>query len=371
LSKESQAIFDFDEQPDQRPLPDYHTAERSPAVAGELNSLYTFGNFVAGPSNEMAYNACCHIAKNPGQHYNPLLLHGSSGLGKTHLLHGIGHEILEHREYTLACQSCEQFVHEFHNAVEAGEIGKFRYKYRHADVLLLDDIQTIVSSDKGQEEFLHGFNALYNSRRQIVLASDTLPSAIPHLREQLISRLKCGLVAIILLPSLETRAAIVKQKCESRGKALQDEVCQFIAERFVTSVRELEGAAAHLLALSEVQGQAKIGLDFARRVLTKMKHAPPRKIELNDILQAVAERFDLSRSELQTPQKRKTIVVPRQIAMYLAKKLTRQHLDTIGAFFGDKNHTTVLYGIQKVKQSRAKDPDFQQCLEDLEDKIKK
>ena len=376
--KQYQAMFDFEEEAQPEP-PALPVVENPKAVDAkvepvaykkpQLNDIYKFSNFVVGPSNQLAHAAALAVAKAPGKTYNPLFMYGAVGLGKTHLLQAICHETLENRpDCTIVYLSCEEFVNEFIRAVEEGDLNGFRYKYRHVDILLIDDIHFFAGKERTQEEFFHTFNTLYNAQSQIILSSDSPPSDIPELKERLVSRFKWGLVSQLEIPTFETRVAIVKKKSKLKKEELRDDVCQYIAENIVSNIRELEGAVNHLLATAEVYEQ-KISLDFARRALRDIISIHEPEVQLPEILNVIANHFQVRLSDLQSKKRHKSIVVPRQIGMYLAKKLTKYSLQEIGGFFGGRDHTTVLHAIDKVKEHFEQDQSLRTLLTNLENEI--
>jgi chromosomal replication initiator protein len=315
-----------------------------------LNEDYVFDNFVRGPSNQLANAASLAVADAPAQAYNPLFLHGSVGLGKTHLLQGICHRVLTRRPDTrIIYLSCETFVNQFISAVEAGDLEDFRYRYRHVDMLLIDDIHFLAKKERTQEEFFHTFNTLYNSKKQIVLSCDSPPREIPTLEDRLVSRFKWGLVTEIEEPDHETRVSIVRRKAEARAKGVQipEGVCELIADNIATNVRELEGAVQRVLGYASLTGKP-LTLELAREALRDVIQPKERKVTIETILRTVAEHYGVKASEIVGRRRHKSISLPRQVCMYLARRLTEYSLVEIGGQFGGRDHTTVIYANEKV-----------------------
>jgi chromosomal replication initiator protein len=320
-----------------------------------LNPKYTFDNFVVGPCNRFAHAAAVGAAEAPGRNYNPFFLHGSVGLGKTHLLQSLCFALLVRNPQTrIQYLSCETFVNHFISALENGNVQKFRNKYRNVDVLVVDDIHVLANKDRTQEEFFHTFNTLYQSGKQIVLSSDSPPKDIPTLQERLVSRFKWGLVTEIEPPCFETRMAILKRKSRERGRELPDDVACLLAERIDSNIRELEGAVTKLLGFAGVTC-SQVSCDLAREALRDIFETRKGQPSMEDILTAVCEHFDVKISELQSKKRTNAIAYPRQIAMYLARQITRHSLEEIGGFFGGRDHSTVIYAIEKVTQMLVED----------------
>ena len=313
-----------------------------------LNPYYRFDNFVVGPCNRFAHAACVGVGEQPGKTYNPLFIHGSSGLGKTHLMQSLCHSVLERAPRTrILYLSCETFVNHFISALETGNLTKFRDKYRNVNVLVVDDIHLLANKEKTQEEFFHTFNTLYNAGAQIVLSSDSPPVEIPTLQERLVSRFSWGLVTLLETPCYETRVAILKRKSRERGRELPDDLARFLAERIETNVRELEGAVNKLLGYASLSGQ-DLSLQLARQCLRELFTTQRGAPSIDDILRAVTARFGVKLSDLQSRRRTNAIVLPRQVGMYLARRVTRMSLEEIGHYFGGRDHSTVLYAIEKV-----------------------
>ncbi len=336
-----------------------------------LNERYVFENFIRGPSNHLAHAASVAVANKLAQAYNPLFLHGSVGLGKTHLLQGICASVLAQRPDTrILYLSCETFVNQFISAVEAGDLQDFRYRYRHVDMLLIDDIHFLARKERTQEEFFHTFNTLYNLEKQIVLSCDSPPSEIPTLEERLVSRFKWGLVAEIEQPDHETRIAIVRSKAEKRGMPLPDAVSELIADTIATNVRELEGAVVRVMGYASLTGK-DITLELAQEALRHAIRPKERKVTIESILQAVSEHFGVKTSELMGKRRHKSISLPRQVCMYLARRLTDYSLVEVGARIGGRDHTTVIYANEKIARELARQPRLKEDLEMITRKVRK
>jgi chromosomal replication initiator protein len=313
-----------------------------------LNSYYRFDNFVVGPCNRFAHAACVGVAEQPGKTYNPLFIHGNSGLGKTHLMQSLCHNVLERAPRTrILYLSCETFVNHFISALEHGNLSAFRDKYRKVNVLVVDDIHLLANKDKTQEEFFHTFNTLYNAGAQLVLSSDSPPVDIPTLQERLVSRFSWGLVTRLETPCYETRVAILKRKSRERGRELPDDLARFLAERIETNVRALEGAVNKLLGFASLSGQ-ELSLQLARQCLRELFTVQRGQPSIDDILHVVTARYAVKLSDLQSRRRTNAVVVPRQVGMYLARRVTRMSLEEIGHYFGGRDHSTVLYAIEKI-----------------------
>jgi chromosomal replication initiator protein len=326
-----------------------------------LISKYTFDNFVVGASNQLAHAAALAVAERPSKAYNPLYLYGGVGLGKTHLMHAVGNLIQKRsRGVRLTYMSSEKFMNELVNAIRYDRTIQFRQKYRNIDVLLMDDIQFIAGKERTQEEFFHTFNALYDAQKQIVITSDCPPKQIPTLEERLHSRFEWGLIADIQPPDLETKLAILKKKAQSESFNLRNDVAIFIAGGIRSNVRELEGALTRLSARASLDGLEASDIDvaYAKEVLKGFTNDETPNISPDRILRAVASFFALKPAQLKAKNNARPIAVPRQIAMYICKELTRQSLPQIGKDFGGKHHTTVLHSIRKIESLRKKDPEI-------------
>ena len=330
---------------------------RSPAA---LRPGYSFDTFIVGPSNQFAHAACRAVAEAPSRSYNPLFIYGGVGLGKTHLMHAIGHYVLNHmRNQKLTYISSERFMNEMINAVRYDRILEFRERYRSVDVLLVDDIQFIAGKEGTQNEFFHTFNALYDSQKQIVISSDCPPHEITSLEERLRSRFEWGLIADIQPPDLETKIAILKKKAESEGVPLPDNVAIYIAGKIKSNIRELEGSLIRLVAYASLTGR-EISLGLAQDVLRNVLQHDDKAVTIEIIQKFVADYYQLKLIELKSRNNSKSIAMPRQIAMYLCKSLTSASLPEIGRSFGGKHHSTVIHSIRKIEDLRQTRREFQQ-----------
>lgn len=336
-----------------------------------LNSEYQFDNFVVGPCNRFAHAAAHGVADRPAGAFNPLFLHGSVGLGKTHLMQSIAHRLRANNPaIRIAFLSCEEFINHFVSSIQQGSVTHFRERYRKVDVLVVDDIQMLANKERTQEEFFHTFNALHNANKQIVLSSDAPPGEIPALQERLVSRFKWGLVAEIETPCFETRTAILQKKAERIGIELPNEIAQFLAEHIDSNVRELEGTLTHLHALAMLNG-LPLSLPLARQALGSERTARlNRVVRMDDIITVIITHFSVRLADLQSKSRSKSIVYPRQVAMFLARAMTELSLEEIGGYFGGRDHSTAVYSIEKMEKRRRVDGDFSSLLADLERRIR-
>ena len=334
-----------------------------------LDPDYTFDTLVTGPCNRLAHAACTAVSDSPGESYNPLFIYGSVGLGKTHLLHASCQRIGQgQRKPNICLLSCETFVNHFIQAVETNQLHEFRYRYRHVDVLGVDDIQFLANHEQTQEEFFHTFNTLYQDRKQIILSSDRGPAEIPGLEDRLVSRFNWGLVVRIGRPCYETRLAIVHKKARRRNIDLPEDVACLIAAAVDSNTRELEGAISKIAMLAQV-ADTPISLDIAEQALGAEPSARDREVTIDDILSAVTSRYNVRLADLQSKNRNQSIVLPRQICMYLARNLTRHSLKEIGGYFGGRDHTTVLHANKAVEKQRSENPHFQAVLERISQDI--
>jgi chromosomal replication initiator protein len=341
---------------------------KTPDPRSRLNSKYTFENFVVGPNNSMAHAAAVAVAESPGRAYNPLFIYGGVGLGKTHLMHAVGHSVASRfPQLKIEYISTETFTNELIEAIQKDRMTEFRDRYRSVDLLLVDDIQFIAGKERTQEEFFHTFNALYEAGKQIILSSDRPPKDILTLAARLRSRFEWGLITDIQSPELETRVAILKMNAEYRGIRIPDEVFEYIAKVVTSNIRELEGSLMRVVAYASLNG-VEISKQVAARALSdvfmaKAEYAP------EEILRAVAEFYGLRTDELKGAGRRKEVVLPRQVAMYLIRELTHSSLPEIGQFFDGRDHTTVLYAIQKVQEALDNDTNLQQNLRAIRERL--
>ena len=337
--------------------------------AAQLNPRYTFDAFVIGSGNQFAHAACQAVAERPSKAYNPLFLYGGVGMGKTHLMQAIGHEIKRRQPQTAICYtSSEKFTNDMINSLRYDKMTTFRDKFRNVDVLLIDDIQFLTGKERTQEEFFHTFNALHESMKQIVIASDRPPKELAEFEDRLRSRFEWGLIADIQPPDLETKVAILQKKAEQERVTLPTDVALFIASNIRSNVRELEGALIRLVAHSSLIG-AEITLPYTQQVLKNFIDSQDRKVTIESIQKAVAEQFGLRLVEIKAKNNSRSIVYPRQIAMYLAKHLTEASLPEIGRQFGGKHHTTVLHSVFKIEELRKTDKDLNRLLNKLTEQL--
>jgi len=316
---------------------------------------YSFEQFVVGPSNRLAHAACRAVCGQPGTLYNPLFVHGPSGLGKTHLLQAICAELLQaDPPLRVVYASCETFINDFVRAIETGQLQQFRNAARQADVLAIDDVQFLANRESSQEELFHTFNVLYQSRRQLVLSADSPPSEIPTLEDRLVSRFSWGLVAQIDPPNRETRHAILQKKARLRGCEAPDDVLDFIAERVESNIRLLEGALTKLISETQINGKP-MTVETAREALDGFEPYPSRPLQISDILHAVSQHFGIRLSELLSRKRSRSVAFPRQVGMYLARKLTPLSLEEIGGHFGGRDHSTVLHAERMISLKHQRD----------------
>jgi chromosomal replication initiator protein len=336
-------------------------------IQSSLNRKYRFDTFIVGLSNEFAHAAALGAAESPGKTYNPLYIYGGVGLGKTHLMHAIGHSIKERNPHMrVAYITSEQFMNDLINAIRYDKTQAFRERYRSIDVLLMDDIQFIAGKERTQEEFFHTFNALHNEQKQIVITSDCPPKEIPSLEERLHSRFEWGLIADIEPPDLETKVAILKRKADLDGVDLPDEIAFFIANKVKSNIRELEGSLVRLVAISSLRG-VPISKMLAQDALKTIIDDRPRGLSIERIQTEVASRYKLTLEELKAKNNSRSVAVPRQIAMYLCKRLTNHSFPEIGRAFGNKHHTTVMHSVEKIDCLTKEDRDFHKSVSEIID----
>ncbi|MDQ0158389.1 chromosomal replication initiator protein DnaA [Alkalibacillus salilacus] len=336
-----------------------------------LNSKYTFETFVIGSGNRFAHAASLAVAEAPAKAYNPLFIYGGVGLGKTHLMHAIGHYVIEHNpDAKVVYLSSEKFTNEFINSIRDNRTIDFRNKYRNVDVLLIDDIQFLAGKEQTQEEFFHTFNSLHEDNKQIVISSDRPPKEIPTLEDRLRSRFEWGLITDITPPDLETRIAILRKKAKADGLEIPNEVMLYIANQIDTNIRELEGALIRVVAYSSLVNEeidASLAADALKDIVP---HARPKEITIKGIQEVIANRFNIYLEDFAAKKRTKSVAFPRQIAMYLTRELTDFSLPKIGEEFGGRDHTTVIHAHEKISKMMADDIQLQREIDELTEQIK-
>jgi chromosomal replication initiator protein len=336
-----------------------------------LNKKYTFDNFVVGSGNRFAHAAALAVCESPARHYNPFFIYGPVGLGKTHLMQSIAHEVKRRfPDFRVLYISSEKFTNQLISAIMTKSTEQFRKKYRNLDLLLIDDIHFIAEKNSTQEEFFHTFNTLYDSHKQIVVSSDRPPKEIPGLEERLVSRFGWGLVADIQPPDFETRVAILKKKMEKETVAVSDEVCFFIANKIKSNIRELEGALIRVVAYSTLTRNV-LSLKLAQEVLHDSFKEEEQKISIEKIQRVVSEYFNLKISDLRAKRRTQSVARPRQIAMYLIRSLTNHSLPEIGEYFGGRDHTTVLHAFHKIAGEIINNQEAKKIIEEITNLLKK
>jgi chromosomal replication initiator protein len=339
------------------------------APTSQLNQRFRFDNYVVGSCNQFAHAAARAVANSPSRSYNPLFIYGGVGMGKTHLMHAIGTALLEqYSSMRIVYTSSERFMNEMIGCIKSDRMPAFHRYYRSADVLLIDDIQILAGKERTQEEFFHTFNELYEHQKQIVISSDSAPKSTPGLVERLRSRFEWGLMVDIQPPDLETKMAILDKKAEIEGVTLPEDVRVYIATKTKSNVRELEGALVKLMAYSSVTGNP-ITLAMTQQILKYLIPGQERRITMDTVLRAVAEKFQMQPSQLKQKTNAQNIAYPRQVAMYLIKELTQSSLPEIGRLFGGKHHTTVLHSVHKIDKLRQKDADLNRLIHSVIDSI--
>jgi chromosomal replication initiator protein len=340
------------------------------SIDNTLNPKYTFDTFVVGSSNQFAHAASLAVAERPSKAYNPLFMYGGVGLGKTHLMHAIGQEIKKrNRNLRLTYISTEKFTNELINAIRYDKLLSFRERYRNNDVLLIDDIQFIAAKERTQEEFFHTFNSLYDSHKQLIISADCPPREIPTLEERLHSRFEWGLIADIQPPDLETKVAIIRKKAEQQNIELPDNVALYIASKIKSNIRELEGALVRLIAFSSLTG-SEITLPFTQETLRALLSSDEKAITVEMIQKTIADHFGMRVQDLKSKNNAKVVALPRQICMYLCRKVTGVSLPHIGREFGNKHHTTVLHSINKIEALRQQDKELNRTIQVFMDSFK-
>ncbi|MEP6890021.1 MAG: chromosomal replication initiator protein DnaA [Nitrospirota bacterium] len=334
----------------------------------QLNPKYIFKNFVVGAGNQFAHAACMAVAEQPAKAYNPLFIYGETGLGKTHLLNAIGNYVAERTDLRIAYLTTEQFTNEVINSIRYDKMMDLRKRYRHIDMLMIDDIQFLAGKERTQEEFFHTFNALYEAHKQLVLSSDRFPKDMPDIEERLRSRFEWGLIADLQPPDVETRIAILRKKSEDEGVTLPEDVIQFLATTMKSNIRELEGSLVRLGAYASLTGQT-ITLEMAKNVLRDLIGTKKKIVSMDDIQETVGARFHVKIADLKSRRRSKTLVHPRQIAMYLCRELTDSSYPEIGRQFGGKDHTTIIHACKQVIKAKDSDSSLSATLDSLREQI--
>lgn len=334
----------------------------------QLNPKYTFKSFVVGAGNQFAHAACMAVAEQPAKAYNPLFLYGGVGLGKTHLLNAIGNHVAERSDLRIAYLTTEQFTNEVINSIRYDKMMDLRKRYRNIDMLMIDDIQFLAGKERTQEEFFHTFNTLYEARKQIVLSSDRFPKDMPDIEERLRSRFEWGLIADLQPPDVETRIAILRKKSEDERISLPEDVIHFLANTMKNNIRELEGSLVRLGAYSSLTGQV-ITLDMAKNVLRDLIGDKKKIVSIEDIQEVVGAKYHVKIGDLKSRRRSKTLVHPRQIAMYLCRELTDASFPEIGRHFGGKDHTTIIHACRQIAKAKEADTSLHTTLEGLKEQI--
>lgn len=336
-----------------------------------LNPKYTFDTFVIGSGNRFAHAASLAVAEAPAKAYNPLFIYGGVGLGKTHLMHAIGHYVLDHNPSAkVVYLSSEKFTNEFINSIRDNKAGDFRDKYRNVDVLLIDDIQFLAGKEQTQEEFFHTFNTLHEESKQIIISSDRPPKEIPTLEDRLRSRFEWGLITDITPPDLETRIAILRKKAKAEGLDIPNEVMLYIANQIDSNIRELEGALIRVVAYSSLINK-DINADLAAEALKDIiPSSKPKVITIHEIQRVVGEHFNVKLEDFKAKKRTKSVAFPRQIAMYLSRELTDFSLPKIGEEFGGRDHTTVIHAHEKISKMLQSDSQFEKQLKEINELLK-
>jgi len=349
---------------ERRADPTIEEVPRRTARRGGLVLRYTFANFVVGASNKFAHAAAESVANKPGEHYNPLFIYGGVGLGKTHLINAIGHQVIERTAGAkVGYFSAESFMNELITAIREKRMDDFKNRFRKLDVLILDDVQFLAGREQTQVEFFHTFNTLHESHRQIVLSSDKFPKDIPQLEERLRNRFEWGLIADIQAPDIETRVAILLKKAEQEGLPLGHDVALYLAEKFEANIRELEGSLTRLGALASFLHKP-ITVEFAREVLKDLVKDRSSQVTVESVQQVISAQFAVKLADLKSPKRTRALAFARQVAMYLARKLAGASLPAIGEKFG-RDHSTVIHAIQVIEKRCEEDPGFHSTLEGL------
>lgn len=340
------------------------------AIQKSLNQNYTFERFVIGQCNQFAHAAAVSVAEQPAKNYNPLFIYGGVGLGKTHLLNAIGlHTLALHSNVNVLYVSAEEFMNELINCIRYDKMTKFREKYRNIDCLLIDDIQFIAGKDRTQEEFFHTFNTLHDSGRQIVVSSDRFPKDIPNLENRLRSRFEWGLIADIQPPEVETKVAIIEKKAQENNIRITNQVAHYIASLSESNIREIEGYLIRISAFSSLTGRP-IDMDLVREALKKvLKQSEKREISVDDVLKAVSAKMNVKLSDIKSQKKNKEVVMARQVAMHVSRKITGASFPDIGKKIGGRDHSTVIHACNKIKNILDQDEKLKRFMEELEEAL--
>ncbi len=354
-------------------IPQQATVQYKEAPAGGqvsgLSPHYTFETFIIGQNNELAHAASLAVSKNPGTQYNPLFIYGGVGLGKTHLMHAVGHKLLQDNPRAkILYVTSEKFTNDYIASISQKRVDEFKKTYRSVDMLLVDDIQFIAGKEQTQEEFFHTFNEIRDKGKQIVLTADRLPKDIPAIEQRLVSRFEWGMVADIQAPNLETRIAILQTKISKKGVTLSEEIISFVAENVVSNIRELEGALNRLLVYQQMDNKP-LTLDQAQHILASMVNSKKKAVTLSKIAESVATFYSITLEDLLKQSRRKEFVKPRQTAMYLARKELGSSFPAIGDFFGGRDHTTVMHGVEKVEKAVNSNDTIKQEVELIMEKL--
>ncbi|MFO8150555.1 MAG: chromosomal replication initiator protein DnaA [Trueperaceae bacterium] len=363
--------FSASEQPDMfsQPAQSDARAAGAPRERAQLNPKYVFSNFVVGPNNNLAHAAALAVAEAPGRAYNPLFVYGDSGLGKTHLMHAVGHAVADRApDLRVAYVTTEQFTNELINAIRGDQMVAFRDRFRSIDVLLVDDIQFLAGKERTQEEFFHTFNALYESAKQIIVSSDRPPKDIPTLENRLRSRFEWGLITDIQAPELETRIAILKMNADYRGVKVPIEVIDYIARNVTSNIRELEGALVRAILYASMN-QEPLTRASAAKALSDVFAPAGSSLTMPDILRVTAKHFGVEVDDLRSKGRRQELVQARQVAMFLIREMTSHSYPEIGQFFGGRDHSTVMYAVQKVGEHAGDDGDLSRHIRQIQDAL--
>lgn len=355
-------------QVEESPIFQFNVSPTAPVINSSLNPKYTLENFVVGLSNNLAYAAAQAVVQNPGISYNPLFIYGGTGVGKTHLMHGIGHTLLK-KDPTLKIIYCssERFMNDFIESIQTKKTNEFRNKYRLCNLLLIDDIQFISGRDSTQEEFFHTFNELQVKNIQIVLTSDRPPNEIQKLEPRLQSRFQGGLMVDIQLPDFDTRVAILKAKCQEKGDVVPESCLTLIAENMPTNARELEGKLIQIIQNAKLNGQI-IDEDFLRKYLGTPQQ-PSQKLDQKKVITTVNQYFNIKMSDLTGPRRKKELVLPRQLVMFLLYEECKIPYERIGELLGGRDHTTIMHGVDKIKESSSRDREVQRLLIEIKQSL--